>query len=45
MLGMVEPPGRRDTLMAGLAGEQAGMPVWRLDLRLQGGSETLFMEI
>ena len=45
VLNMVEPPGRRDTLMAKLAGEQAGMQVWRLDVRLQGGSETLFMEI
>jgi protocatechuate 3,4-dioxygenase alpha subunit len=45
VLGMIEPRERRNTLMARPAGVQAGMPVWRLDLRLQGESETLFMEI
>ncbi|HEY6433597.1 MAG TPA: protocatechuate 3,4-dioxygenase subunit alpha [Acetobacteraceae bacterium] len=45
VLGMIEPPGRRDTLMARPAAEEAGTRVWRLDLRLQGERETLFMEI
>jgi protocatechuate 3,4-dioxygenase alpha subunit len=45
VLGLVEPPARRATLIACPAGKQDGAAVWRLDLRLQGDNETVFMEI
>ena len=38
-------PARRATLLARPAGEQDGMPAWRLDIRLQGGDETVFLEV
>ncbi|HSU04524.1 MAG TPA: protocatechuate 3,4-dioxygenase subunit alpha [Acetobacteraceae bacterium] len=45
VLGLIEPPARRATVIARQDGQQAGMPVWRLNLRLQGDGETLFMEV
>jgi protocatechuate 3,4-dioxygenase alpha subunit len=39
-------PARRATLIARPAGEEAdGTPVWRLDIRLQGEGETVFLDI
>ena len=39
------PPARRATLVARLEGEQDGVPVWRLDIRLQGENETVFLDV
>jgi protocatechuate 3,4-dioxygenase alpha subunit len=38
-------PARRATLIAQPAGDQNGIPVWRLDIRLQGADETVFLEV
>jgi protocatechuate 3,4-dioxygenase, alpha subunit len=39
------PPRRRATLLAAPLGAQEGMPAWQLDIRLQGGEETVFLDI
>jgi protocatechuate 3,4-dioxygenase alpha subunit len=39
------PPERRGTLVAHAVGERDGLPAWRLDIRLQGPDETVFLEI
>jgi hypothetical protein len=39
------PPQRRATLVAAPLGAQDGVPGWRLDIRLQGGEETVFLDI
>jgi protocatechuate 3,4-dioxygenase alpha subunit len=39
------PPSRRATLLAHPVGERAGVPAWRLDIRLQGEDETVFLDI
>ena len=39
------PPERRATLIARPVGARDGLPAWRLDIRLQGGDETVFLEI
>ena len=39
------PPARRATLIARPDGEQDGVPVWRLDIRLQGQDETVFLDV
>lgn len=41
VLGLIEEPARRATLIA----QPAGAGTWRLDIRLQGEGETVFMEI
>jgi protocatechuate 3,4-dioxygenase alpha subunit len=41
LLAMVEDPARRATLIA----KPEGAGVWRLDIRLQGEGETVFIEI
>ncbi len=38
-------PARRATLIARPAGERDGLPAWRLDIRLQGDDETVFLDI
>jgi protocatechuate 3,4-dioxygenase alpha subunit len=38
-------PARRGTLIARPEGRADGMAVWRLDIRLQGAGETVFLEI
>ncbi len=38
-------PARRATLVARPVGERDGMPAWRLDIRLQGDDETVFLEV
>lgn len=38
-------PVRRATLIARLDGERDGLPAWRLDVRLQGEGETVFLDI
>ncbi len=38
-------PERRATLVARPVGERDGLPAWRLDIRLQGDDETVFLEI
>ena len=38
-------PARRGTLIARPDGSERGMPVWRLDIRLQGDGETVFLDI
>lgn len=38
-------PGRRATLLARPDGELGGLPAWRLDIRLQGDGETVFLDI
>jgi protocatechuate 3,4-dioxygenase alpha subunit len=39
------PPERRGTLVAHPAGTQDGTPIWRLDIRLQGENETVFLDV
>jgi protocatechuate 3,4-dioxygenase alpha subunit len=39
------PPGRRATLIARPDGHEKAMPAWRLDIRLQGAAETVFLQI
>jgi len=41
LLAAVEPPARRNTLLARPLGKNA----WRLDIRLQGEGETVFLEV
>lgn len=41
VLGLIEDPARRATLVA----KPQGNGVWRLDIRLQGEGETVFLEI
>lgn len=43
LLASLEPR-RRATLLARPAGERDGLPAWRLDIRLQGQDETVFLE-
>lgn len=38
-------PARRNTLIARPVGERDGLPAWRLDIRLQGDDETVFLDI
>jgi len=38
-------PMRRATLIARPVGERDGLPAWRLDIRLQGDGETVFLDI
>ncbi len=38
-------PARRATLIARRVGESGGLPAWRLDIRLQGDDETVFLDI
>ena len=38
-------PRRRATLLAAPLGPQDGVQSWRLDIRLQGGEETVFLDI
>ncbi|WP_158745533.1 protocatechuate 3,4-dioxygenase subunit alpha [Acidisphaera sp. L21] len=44
LLASLDPP-RRATLVARPVGEQNGIPTWRMDIRLQGVDETVFLEI
>ncbi len=44
LLASVDPP-RRGTLIARHVGERDGLPAWRLDIRLQGADETVFLDI
>jgi protocatechuate 3,4-dioxygenase, alpha subunit len=39
------PAERRGTLIAHRVGERDGLPAWRLDIRLQGADETVFLDI
>jgi protocatechuate 3,4-dioxygenase alpha subunit len=41
LLSSIEDPARRGTLIA----QPDGPGVWRLDLRLQGGNETVFLDV
>ena len=41
LLGMIEEPARRATLLA----RHEGHNVWRLDIRLQGDNETVFIDV
>ena len=41
LLGMIEDPARRATLMAA----PGGAGIWRFDIRLQGDNETVFIDI
>ncbi len=45
VLTMIEDPARRGTLLARDVGPREGLPTWRLDIRLQGEDETVFMEV
>jgi protocatechuate 3,4-dioxygenase alpha subunit len=38
-------PARRATLLARPVGERDGVPAWRLDIRLQGEDETVFLDV
>ena len=38
-------PSRRGTLVAQPVGERDGLAAWRLDIRLQGDDETVFLEV
>lgn len=38
-------PARRGTLLARSVGVRDGLPAWRLDIRLQGDDETVFLEL
>ena len=44
LLASLEPE-RRATLLARPVGERDGLPAWRLDIRLQGEDETVFLEV
>lgn len=44
LLGSLEPE-RRATLIARPVGERDGVPAWRLDIRLQGEDETVFLDV
>lgn len=39
------PPERRGTLLAYPVGERGGIPAWRIDIRLQGPDETVFLDV
>jgi protocatechuate 3,4-dioxygenase alpha subunit len=39
------PQDRRGTLIARRAGDQNGVPLYRFDIRVQGGNETVFFEV
>ena len=39
------PPERRGTLVAHPVGHLDGLPAWRMDIRLQGPDETVFLDI
>jgi protocatechuate 3,4-dioxygenase alpha subunit len=39
------PPERRGTLIARSVGAPDGLPTWRLDIRLQGPDETVFLDV
>ena len=41
VLGMIDDPARRRTLIA----RQAGDGLWRMDVRLQGDGETVFLDV
>lgn len=41
LLSLIEAPDRRATLIA----QPAGPAAWRLDISLQGGNETVFLEV
>jgi len=43
VLGLIEQPGRRATLIAARAAGEP--PVYRFDIRLQGDGETVFLDI
>ena len=50
LLSMIDDPRRRATLLARCAPAELGetaahLPEWRLDIRLQGGNETVFLDI
>jgi protocatechuate 3,4-dioxygenase, alpha subunit len=45
ILCAVPDPERRTTLIAKPDGVAEGLPVWRLDIRLQGAGETVFLDI
>ena len=46
VLHVIEPAGRRATLVAMPAGATvAGEAIWRLDIRLQGAGETVFLAV
>ena len=44
VLGRVDPPHRRDTLIA-TRDDSGDTPVYRFDIRLQGDGETVFFDI
>ena len=44
LLASLEPE-RRATLIARPVGERDGVPAWRLDIRLQGEDETVFLDV
>ena len=44
LLSSLEPE-RRLTLLARPVGERDGVPTWRMDIRLQGDDETVFLEV
>ena len=44
LLASLEPE-RRATLVARPVGERDGLPAWRLDIRLQGEDETVFLDV
>lgn len=44
LLSSLEPE-RRATLVAKPVGERDGLPAWRLDIRLQGADETVFLDV
>ena len=44
VLGLIEPPARRGTLVARRL-EGDGMPAYRFDVRLQGEGETVFLDV
>jgi protocatechuate 3,4-dioxygenase alpha subunit len=41
LLALIDDPARRATLIA----RQDGPDAWRMDIRLQGGEETVFLEV
>ncbi len=44
LLSSLEPE-RRATLLARPVGERDGVPTWRMDIRLQGDDETVFLDV
>ena len=45
VLSLLDDPARRATLVAVPEGTADGMPRWRLDIRLQGERETVFLDV